>query len=495
MIGIRRRPRLARPLLLITPKGQTWLPEPPAHPRQPVVIVIDVLEESWRTLRTPTLSLHDRQAFLQTQVALEIAGNALWAMQVSSQVPWPRSVTATVCVVANPQVQQVLQSLLEQQQPIMGVWTLTVPLLRLMRRIIPRDGGYHIGIYQARHASRVVVVQGQQPLYTRLIPADAQGSLVDELAATVRFLQDHGTVPRTQPLQYHLLGCHDAGLSAAGCAPPQWQVHPEAVTQLEDLLARVGPGLPWQLATAEQRRYHLARLARQGGHAAMGLASLALLGGLGLQWQALAQVQLQKAALRSEVNAQQSALQALQQELAATQVDVALLRQALQLPHLRPDAAEGDVDLVRAIASTQRWLADLPLEVEVKQWQWQRRAACTPAAQRLAEGAAPAPGGSALSDRPQADSLQIDIDLARVARSAERERWFEHLERRLQADPGWAVIESPMVARGARALRAGATQDQQREDGGTWCLVRRVSPAAVGAESIPGVPPAAGGRS
>ncbi len=496
MVGTRGRLRPAQPVLLITPKGQTWLPAPPAHPRQSVAVVVDVLEESWRTVQTPVLPLRDRQAFLQTQMALEVASTPLWAMQVSSHVPWPRAVSAAVCVIASPLVQQSLQALLEQQRPVLGVWPLTAPLLRLMRRHLPNDGGYHVGVYPAEHGSRVVVVQGQQPLYTRLIPADAQGSLAAELAATVRFLQDQGTVPRGQLLPVHLLGRQDDGPLPPEPAAQPWQVHPEAATPIEVLLACVGPRLPWQLATAEQRRYHLARLARQGAHAALGLASLGLLGGLGAQWQSLAQVQQQHAALGSEIRATQTAMQALQGELDATGVQVAPLRQALQLPHLRPGIGEGDSDGLRAIASTQRWLADVPLEIEVKQWQWQRGSACTRAAQRIAQGeqgvpaAAPPPTGAAEPDRSPPDSVQFQIDLSRLARPSERERWIERLDRRLQADPDWAVIESPIVARGTRALRAGATQERQDEDSGSWCLARRADQMPPGPVSSADAPPA-----
>ncbi|WP_300843997.1 hypothetical protein [Tepidimonas sp.] len=481
--------------MLITPKGQVWLPAPPTHPRQPIIVVVDVLEESWRTLSTPALSLRDRQAFLQTQVALDVASSPLWAMRVSSQVPWRHVATATVCTVASPQILQNLQRLLEQQQPIVGVWPLTAPLLQLMRGHIPDDGGYHVAVYPSAHGSRVVAVQGAQPLYTRLIPADAQGALADELAATVRFLQDQGMVPRTQPLSVHLLGRLSDWQPAAPPANQTWQAHPEAAMPLEALLAGVGPRLPWQLATAEMRRYHLARLARRGAHAALGLLSLVLLGGLDAQWQALAQLRQQQAALESEISADQAAIRELQRDLDATGVDLALLRQVLQLPHLRPGAASSDGGAAQAIASTQRWLADVPAQIQVKQWEWQRKPACTQAAQRIAQEGGTPPQASAPPNSPQADSVRIQLYLPGEMRPAERERRVEQLERRLQADPDWAVIESPIAARGALALRAGAAQERQDQDSSAWCLMRRADLTGAGPNPALAPSPAPGSPS
>lgn len=479
---LRRHP--SRPVLLITPKGQAWLPAPPKNPRQPVIIALDVIEEIWRSIETPVLSPRDRQAYLQTQIALETSTNPnqLWASWVSSRAPWWRSVSAAVCLIASPLVQQTIEDLLRQRWPIVGVWSLTASLLRLAWRLLPNDGGYHAVIYRADHGARLLLLRGRQPLYTRLIPVDAPGQVVGELATTLGFLRDQGIVPRSQSLQVHLLGRHDALQEMAGTAASRWRVHDDAVAELTDLLARMRPGLPLQLATAEQRRYYLAYRSRQLGHAVGSLASIAVTGSLIMQWEALAQIRAEQSTVEQAIATEQAAIDALHEDLQRTGVDLAVLRQALALPHLRAGAEPGDAALSRAISSTQRWLADAPAELVVQQWRWQDRQLCRRPSERLSQGAAPGEDASAPGQDSARASVAFEVELTRIERPSERERWVERMENRLRADSEWEVVESPWAARGQRALRvvgAGGANTESK-DSAAWCLARRAAPLAAG---------------
>lgn len=475
---MRRRP--AWPVLLITPRGEVWVTGEPKRGDQPIVIVVDVLEESLRTFETPALLLPDRQAFLQTKIMQDVASSGLWSLWVSSRAPWPHRVHASLWSIVSPRVQQVLEGYLAQQRPIVGVWTLSSLLLRQAWRRAPQKGGFQLWAFQAGHGTRLLLLHGRQPVFTRLIPVDAQHNIAEELAATQQFLRDHGVVPRAEPVTVHLLDSQEALLRAAGPAARDWRVHADAAVHLEMLLAYARPGLPGQLASAVERRFYLARLARRACHVAGGVV---LLGGLGMAG-ALGQ---EMALLRADQTKEQQSIASLAQqrrvmadELHATGVSVHVLRLALQLPHLRPENTQSSLmDMARTIARTQQWLADAPAELVVKQWQWKSRQACTPTAQEMVQGGASVPSPAAGASSGTGPSLSLELDLSRIDPASQRERWVERLDGRLKADPEWEVVSSPLLVRSQRALRVGGSDVQERGDNAVWCLDWRSADASL----------------
>lgn len=458
------------PVLLVTATGTRWWPHAPRSPHQAVAVVADLIEETLQPITVPALFGRDRAAYLRTQLSTKVGASGWTACWSEAAGLLPRATHATLVGLDSPTLAQAIQALLEEKRPIVGLWTLNALLLRAQARGEPSPEP-QLWILPTEHGCRLLLRQGKQPLFTRLLPVHTAQDLEQELSATVRYIRDNAVVARDLPLTLRWLGDDAPPWNADAIGVGVRIMHTPGEGAWPSVLRYARAGTPLQMANPVQRRYFLAQLGLLALHAvgAMGIGGAAWFAGEA--WLALDRQREANRLQADRLQAMQQKRETLSQNLQDQGVNLVPLKMALQIPHLRPDLARPPT-ITETAWQTVQWLPSLSSQAQLTQWSWQLEAGCENGSPSASGGSAPPNADAVAVSTSAPPKLRLDLSFALdpTASAAAQARWVHNADALLHRQASWQVVQSPVAARSQQALRLGGQGERAEASAAAWCL-------------------------
>ncbi len=342
-------------VLLVQPLDTQWmdpqgspLPAPPQTDR-PAHVVVDLMEETHVQVDVPSMMLSDRKGFvdfnLQSKLP-DVQARTIWPTG-SLASPLPKAFTLNAVGVASDRLKNLLDQMAVDGRPLVGAWTLSYLMAHWAskRKELPRQGAVFLCL-SLSYGMRVVLLQDQVPVFSRLLLAADADALGEDLLQTMQYLVDSRILSRDVPPSFVLLdaaqGLPTALFSRGLVVLPVSEQFNRGV--LRQVLALAKAGSPGQVATVFQRRVRLAAQLRQV------VLVLSALAGIGLAMTAYGEVQrvFDKALQASQWNDQTTSLnlraQQVRKKIADSGADVSLMRLTSEVQRtelsdpIRPDA-------------------------------------------------------------------------------------------------------------------------------------------------------------
>ena len=324
-------------VLFLQPTDSQWLDtrgnsfsEPPAV-GLPTHVIVDLIEETHVQVDVPSMMLNDRRGFvdfhLQSKLP-DVVTRTNWPTSALNS-PLPKAFTLNAVGVASERLKTLLDQMAIDGRPLVGAWTLSYLMAHWARRHkeVPRQGAVFLCLAM-RHGMRVVLLQNQVPVFSRLLMATDVDELEEDLVQTLRYLADSRVTDRDVMPSFVLLDA-TPGLSSAlfnrglTVLPVSEQFSQGVFEQVLSLANGTSPG---QIATVFQRRL---RLATQLKRLIMLLSALT---GVGLAMTAYGQMQrifdqtVQANLWTQQAVAMTRKVREVQQKISASGADVALMR-------------------------------------------------------------------------------------------------------------------------------------------------------------------------
>lgn len=478
-------------LLLVQPLLAQWhdaaghaQPQPPA-PREPVRVVVDLIEETHVRIEVPGIMGADRSSFIQVQLQAllpDVPLRATW--EGPAQQPLlPKPFVLHAVGVASSSLNDMLTQQVQQQRPVLGVWTLSYLMARWAARqkYLPGTGWLFLCL-GLPYGMRMVLLHNRVPVFSRLLIDSHPEQQAQEIGQTLKYLVDTRVIDRLDTpailLMQSLPGLQEA-VQAQGRSVLPSPVASDARGVLAEVLAMAETGAPGQLASIEQRRYGVARQTRRAMHWVGGVVALCLAAGLVLQARALQGKMDQAEQHQQQARETERAAQELRQKIAASGTNVALLRLTMQVQqnHLQ----EG-VDL----ASPLWLLAQLLQSQPQAQLQSTDMALLSQGCTAGAGAQAPQPAPEAAAGTtPLATEWAFEIRPTHGMLPRERQALLDGLAARVQAWPGWTVQTNPVQAESDSAIVGGTAGASGPLQSWRWCLVpRALAPEAAAPRTV-----------
>lgn len=467
-------------LLLVQPLQAQWhdaaghaLPQPPA-PDESVRVVVDLIEETHVRIEVPGLVGADRSSFIQVQLQAllpDVPLRATW--EGAAQQPLlPKPFALHAVGVASTTLNDLMAQQVQQQRPVLGVWTLSYLMARWAARQKHLPGtGWLFLCLGLPYGMRTVLLHNRVPVFSRLLIDSQPEQQALEIGQTLKYLVDTRVIDRLDTPAI-LLMQPPPGLPEAVQAQGR-SILPGPVAQgegavLAEVLAMAEPGAPGQLAPLEQRRYGVARQTRRALHGAGGVLALLLVAGLVLQARTLQSRVDQAAEQQQQARQTERAAQDLRHKIAASGTNVALLRLTMQVQqhHL-----QDGVDLANPL-----WLLGQLLQSQPQAQLQSTELALLPQACTTGAGAqAPQPAPNAAAGAPLALATEWAFEIRPMPGMLPRERQalLDGLAARVQAWPGWKVQTNPVQAESDSAIVGGTAGASGPLQSWRWCLAPR----------------------
>ena len=342
-------------VLFLQPLDSQWLDargnalaEPPAVGMH-AHVVVDLMEETHVRVDVPSMMLNDRRGFVEFNLQSklpDVLSRATWPAG-SLNSPLPKAFTLNAVGVASDRLKALLDQMAIDGRPLVGAWTLSYLMAHWASRCkeLPRHGAVFLCLTM-KHGMRVVLLQDQVPVFSRLLMATDADALAEDLLQTLRYLVDSRAIDRDMSPSFALLDS-TPDLSSAVLTrgltvlPLSAQLSQGALGRVLALAKGASPG---QIATAFQRRLTLATQLKRV------IVVLSVLAGIGLAMTAYGEVQrildqlLQANQWTEKSNALTRRVQQVRQKISESGADVALMRltsevRRTELPDpIQPDA-------------------------------------------------------------------------------------------------------------------------------------------------------------
>ena len=476
-------------LLLVQPLQSLWFdpqgqPSPEAPPaRHTVRVVADLIEETHVTIAVPALMGSERQGLIQVQLNSQLPDMPLrttW-QTAASQPLLPKAFALQAMGVASPALQSALDAELEVQRPLQGVWSLSYLMAHwVQRRKGLSTAGWLFLCLSVPYGLRMVLLDNGVPVFSRLLLDTDPAQQATEVGLTLKYLADNRVLARFAQVGLVLLQ------PAAGLAEAlEAQGHTVVLRHggntdggvLAEVLALAGPRAPGQLASNTQRRYFLARQARQGLTWGGGLLVLGGLVAVAVQGQAV------MARLNQTQQAQQLAIgmeaeaQRIQQAIVASGVDTSLMRVAIEVKERELSASIRPTEPLWLLGQLMQGQPQAELQ------RTELSLVANPCGGATAGGPA-APRPTSPSGTTQATAQEWSFEIRADERLSPRTRLalLEHIGQTVRTWPAWQVLVDPVQAESG-AVIASAPDGTGAASAWRWCLAPAAPPQG---ETAPG---------
>jgi hypothetical protein len=456
--------------------------EGPDAATESVWVVTDMAEETFAEITVPRIYGGDRQRFVHRQLRNRFPDNPY-----CKALPMPskgglldRLAPPLQTLVAIDPPERLRDTLAQVQSPIAGVWSTSLLMAALARRV--RLQGDVFMVLCTPAGMRIMFLRAQVPALTRLLPdaltAEQQSA---EIVRTLRHLENTHAIARdASRLGVLLLGAAPGVADAlAGDrldvlpVPSAWQQQAAGNWQQFVFdMARKSPAP--QLAPLRQRAQHVAqrlRLQLMLGTAVVCMAALAY-----AAWQVNALWQDRQAHAMQNTAAQAQALADVDAQLQHQGVSVQAVRAALTLHNEQiTQAPDFRADMLRVSQAVST--AAVPL----KHLQWR----ILPPTERACGAAQDTSAGADSGAAEGAPSLRVELvleaDMPEALTLAQRSQRVQTLSQQLAQLKNTTLITDPRKALQQGELRSAASSST----GLAWCLELRSAAATAPAGGTP----------
>lgn len=456
--------------------------EGPDAATESVWVVTDMAEETFAEITVPRIYGGDRQRFVRRQLRNRFPDNPY-----CKALPMPakgglldRLAPPLQTLVAIDPPERLHDTLAQVQSPIAGVWSTSLLMAALARRVRLRGDVFMVLCTPA--GMRIMFLRAQVPALTRLLPEalTAEQQSV-EIVRTLRHLENTHAIDRDgSRLGVLLLGAASGVADAlAGDrldvlpVPSAWQQQAAGNWQQFVFdMARKSPAP--QLAPLHQRAQHVARRLRAQLMACTAVLCMAALAYTAWQVDALRQD-------RQAHVAQDSAAQA----QALTEVDAQLQRQGVSVQAVRAALALHTEQITQA----PDFRADMlhvsqgvsAAAVPLKSVQWR----ILPSTERACGAAQDTSAGTSSTTPEGAPSLRVELvleaDVPEALTPAQRSQRVQALSQQLTQLKNTTLITDPRKVLQQGELRSSSSNST----GLAWCLELRSAAAQPNAGGTP----------
>lgn len=443
--------------------GEQWRPAEGPSRGDSLWVLVNLPSESLEVIDLPRLYGSDRGNFLERQLARTFPNSGYRASHLlSGGLLAPGKVMLTGLGSA----QEIVARLATIDTTVVGLWGIAAMLTLMAKRLPTPD---LLLILPSILGLRILVVKDRIPLLTRHVHCD-EGSMVDEILLTGKYLKNEGIFEHGKPLPVLVLG--DASSVAAPLlvnadlnllsVPREFLPKGEA-GWLHPIFNQVVSSPSCQLAPLSLRARYLSRRVR---HVAYAGAVLSL--GVGLY--------CGQAEIRAVVAQYQraNALQAEAKDVAGEQARLsALIKKTGADPELVRRATQFNAQEITAAPSGEAFLpfaataiANAP-EARVQTLSFDLKASGEDICNRKQTDAGQPPSGpkgSAAANQRRAE-IQLTVMLPPQSKTEARKR----ISAALKELPGVKLLEDPVLAAREATLKGGHGVDsgQTKE---RWCL-------------------------
>lgn len=465
---------LSPAVLLIHPLGQVWfetggkvLEEPPSAQR-PVVIVVDLIEETHVQIEVPAIGGKDRQNFVQIQLESllpETPFKAVW------QAPsgWPvlaKAFSLNAAGISSPTLKDAVDAQLALERPIVGVWSLSHLMTRwaATQKNINDQAWVLLAFVQA-HGLRMVLLKEGVPIFSRLLFDN--GTNVQELVHTIKYLGDNRVLERDVQPPIVVLQAPDGfesdlqaqGLKLLPNTSTAHTAHALVWPELVKLAQRHAPG---QMASVFERRFYLAQQARLG----------LLFGGavliFGLLWGVYGQAQAVWMRLQQTQDGQHQSVemhsqaQSIQQAITASGVDTGVMRLAIEVQR---QELENGIELLTPFWSLGRLLSSQAQTRLNKVSLGLRTQACGP----VSPTHTPPPSDPSAGTALQTEWI-FEISPQENTSPRERQRLLEEAAQMVQSWEDWRIKVNPVQEAAIAPISVEQAGVAASPSAWQWCL-------------------------